>query len=43
MDLAISNKKALFGFPVEDLHPKIYQANIENSRGQHAKLKCTYV
>ena len=32
MDLAIPNKKALFGLPVEDLHRKIYQANIENGR-----------
>ena len=42
MDLAIPNK-IFFGFPVGDLHPKIYQANIENNRDSQAKLKCMYV
>lgn len=39
MDLAIPNKKDLFSFPVWDLHPKMFQASLENSRNNQARLE----
>lgn len=40
MSLAVPNKEDLFGFPVGDLHLKIYKVILENSKNNQAILEC---